>query len=77
MSPGQGPGNRGYLIMGAKLKIIIIALIILLAGSLFVIFYFQNSNLTLQQEYEQVAQKLQQAIQENDELVSKLKGVLA
>ena len=57
-----------------KLKIIVLALVILLAVSLFIIFSIQNSRLALVRDYSDTRQRL---TQENEQLTNKLNNVLA
>ena len=59
--------------MADKLKIIVLALVILLAVSLFIIFSIQNSKLALVRDYSDTRQRL---TQENEQLTNKLNNVL-
>ena len=60
--------------MEEKLKIVVLVLAVLLAGSLFVIFGIQNSRLTLLREYTSTKQELTRS---NEEISNNLNSALA
>lgn len=63
--------------MREKLKVIVLALVVLLAASLFLIFNVQNSKNALLRDLEQTKVKLEKLIGENKELIGRLNGILA